>query len=218
MPGTPDFATAWDAAHRVAEAGEKMLGAPALGARRTKAGSLSAALVLYYASTAWNDGLSAASRKMRRPILEKLRNDYGDAPLHELQRKHIQALFKRLKPNAQKNWMKALRGLMKFALSTDLVDVDPTQGVVKDKAERGTGFIAWTEDDLAKYRERWPLGTRQRLAVEVMVNLGLRRSDACRIGPNDIKGGRLTDFEPQKTKGTTGVKLTLPIHPELADV
>lgn len=50
-----------------------------------------------------------------------------------------------------------------------------------------------------------------------MVNLGLRRSDACRIGPNDIKGGRLTDFEPQKTKGTTGVKLTLPIHPELAE-
>lgn len=88
---------------------------------------------------------------------------------------------------------------------------------MKDKAERGTGFIAWTEDDLAKYRERWPLGTRQRLAVEVMVNLGLRRSDACRIGPNDIKGGRLTDFEPQKTKGTTGVKLTLPIHPELAE-
>jgi hypothetical protein len=50
-----------------------------------------------------------------------------------------------------------------------------------------------------------------------MVKLGLRRSDACRIGPNDIKGGRLTDFEPQKTKGTTGVKLTLPIHPELAE-
>jgi hypothetical protein len=41
--------------------------------------------------------------------------------------------------------------------------LDPTQGVVKDKAERGTGFIAWTEDDLAKYRERWPLGTWQRL-------------------------------------------------------
>jgi hypothetical protein len=47
---------------------------------------------------------------MRRPILEKLRNGYGDAPMRELQRKHIQALIGKLKPNAQKNWMKALRG------------------------------------------------------------------------------------------------------------
>lgn len=50
-----------------------------------------------------------------------------------------------------------------------------------------------------------------------MVNLGLRRSDAYRVGPNDIRGGYLIDFEPKKTARTTGVKLTLKIRPELAE-
>jgi integrase len=137
--------------------------------------------------------------------------------LRDLKREHIQALMNKLKPNAQKNWSKALVGFFKFAVPAGLIDQSPMAGVVRDKAERSDGFIAWSEDDLAKYRAFWPLGTRQRLAVEIMVNLGLRRSDACRIGPADIKGGYLVDFVPQKTKGSTGVKLTLPIRPELAD-
>jgi integrase len=177
---------------------------------------LSAALVAYYAHTDWTENLGAVSRTKRRQILEKLRAEFGIAPLAALQREHIQALLNRLKPNAQKNWTKALRGFLKFCVTAGLIKADPTQGVTKARAERTEGFVAWTEENLELYRARWPLGTRQRLAVELMVNLGLRRSDACRIGPADIRGGYLVDFVPQKTARTTGMKLTLPVRPELA--
>ncbi|MBR1237885.1 tyrosine-type recombinase/integrase [Bradyrhizobium sp. AUGA SZCCT0182] len=212
MPGTPDFLNVWKALDDVAR-GAAM---PALGASRTRPGSLSAALVAYYTSPAWTVELAESSRNMRRPILEKLRAKFGDAPLKELRRDHVQALLDKLKPNAQKNWSKALTGLIKFALRAGLIKESPMAGVVKDKAPKTGGLPAWTEDHLITARARYPLGTRQRLAVEIMVNTGLRRSDAYRLGPNDIKGGWVRDFEAKKTARTTGVKINVPVRPELA--
>lgn len=210
--GTAGFLTAWKAAHEAAETGLP----PVAGVSRSKPGTLSAAIALYYASSAWNE-LAPGSQKFRRLILEKFRAEFGDGRLKGLQRGHIQALMKRHKPNVQKNWGKALGGLLRFAVATELIDVNPMDGVVKDKATRTDGHIAWTEENLAAYRAHWPLGTTQRIAVELMVNLGVRRSDACRIGPSDIRNGYLVDFMPKKTARTTKQKLTLPIRRELSD-
>jgi integrase len=211
MPGSKDFHAAWEAAHRRADGLEVL----AIGAAMTRAGSLSAALVAYYGSTAWQQGLAIGSRKMRRPILEKLRGRYGEELMRDLKRDHVQKWLKPLLPNAQKNWMKALGHFMKFALAENLVQVDPLAGVVKDKAARSDGHIAFTEDDVELYRSYHKLGTRERLALEIMLNLGLRRSDACLVGPSDIKGGWLRDFEPKKTARTTGVKINVPLHDDL---
>jgi len=61
---------------------------------------------------------------------------------------------------------------------------------------------------IGQYRERHPLGTQARLTMELMLNLGVRVSDARRIGPPDIRDGWLVDFEPQKTRNTTGMTVT----------
>jgi integrase len=54
--------------------------------------------------------------------------------------------------------------------------------------------------------------------VDQLVSIGaLRRSDLVRIGSDDVKDGVLT-VRPQKTEGTTGVTLYIPIHPDLAPV
>ncbi len=50
--------------------------APQLGASRTKPGTVNAALVSYYQSSAFTDGLSKSSQKMRRAILEQ----FAEAP------------------------------------------------------------------------------------------------------------------------------------------
>ena len=44
--------------------------APQIGASRTKAGTVNAAVVSYYQSSAFTDGLSKSSQRMRRAILE----------------------------------------------------------------------------------------------------------------------------------------------------
>lgn len=37
-------------------------------------------------------------------------------------------------------------------------------------------------EDLERFRARWPLGTRERVSVEVLATTGLRRGDAGRLG------------------------------------
>src|SRR5258706_2675325 len=67
LPWSPEFM----------EAREKALKddwvAPALGASRTRAGTVNAAIVSYYASSAFRDGLAVRSQQMRRAILERFR-------------------------------------------------------------------------------------------------------------------------------------------------
>ncbi len=212
LPWSPEFMAAYERA--LAREPE----APKLpGGIRSKPGSVAAAVASYFASAAWTNDLSGSSRDMRRPILERFRVDHGDKMLGHLEPKHIQAIVRKLKPNAQRNFVMAVRALMVFAVKAELIDSDPTAGVVRDKATKGKGHYTWTEENVRAYRERHPLGTQARLALEIMLNTGVRKSDAMRIGPRDIRDGWLTEFEPQKTSRTTGMKVNIPIRPELAE-
>jgi integrase len=212
LPWSPEFMAAYEAALRCEPEAPNLL-----GSIRSKPGSVAAAVATYFASAAWTNDLSDSSRDMRRPILERFRVDHGDKMLANLKPEHVQAMVRRLKPNAQRNFVMAVRGLMVFAVRCELIGADPTAGVVRDKIARGPGHHNWTEADVQKYRERQPLGSQARLAMEIMLNLGVRKSDAMRIGPADIRDGWLTEFEPQKTSRTTGMKVNIPIRPELAE-
>jgi integrase len=66
------------------------------------------------------------------------------------------------------------------------VAVDPTAGV-KDPAERRSeGFVAWMEEDIEAYQERYPLGTKERVWLDVLLYTGLRRGDAVRLGRQHV--------------------------------
>jgi integrase len=78
------------------------------------------------------------------------------------------------------------------------------------------GFIAWTEEDVAKFEAKHPIETMARLALAIMLFTGVRRSDAGLLGPPMVKDGSIT-FMPQKTRRQKKV-LTLPILDALQDV
>jgi hypothetical protein len=40
----------------------------------------------------------------------------------------------------------------------------------------------WTEEEMAAYERCWPIGTRQRVWLDVLAYTGLRRGDAVRGG------------------------------------
>ena len=58
--------------------------------------------------------------------------------------------------------------------------VDPTIGVDDPLLPKTEGFPVWTEDHVAAYEKRWPIGTRQRVWLDVLLYTGLRRGDAVR--------------------------------------
>jgi enterobacteria phage integrase len=72
---------------------------------------------------------------------------------------------------------------------------------------------AWNEEEIEQYRAHWPIGTKQRLAFELMLNTGQRRSDVHRMTWANIIGNSMSIVQ-QKTKA----KLKIRLHEELLAV
>lgn len=89
--------------------------------------------------------------------------------------------------------------------------VDDSQPVKVPPNERSSGFYAWTEEDIATYRAHWALGTKQRLAMELMLWTDQRKVDSIHLGREHVRQGK---FDIWQTK--TGKHLILPIAPPLA--
>ena len=65
---------------------------------------------------------------------------------------------------------------------------------------------------MAAYEKRWPVGTRQRVWLDVLLYTGLRRGDAVRLGRQHVRDGVAT-IKTEKTD----TEVTLPILPVLAE-
>src|SRR6516162_3742079 len=78
------------------------------------------------------------------------------------------------------------------------------------RLRKGEGFRPWGEEQIAAFRQCHALGTRARLALELLLNTAQRRSGTVRMGPQHIRNG-LLHVRQQKT----GEPLQLPIFPEL---
>jgi hypothetical protein len=90
--------------------------APELGASRTRAGTVNAAIVSYYQSSAFTDGLALSSQRMRRNILERFREEHGEKRIALIHKKALQTIVNKKSPAAASNWRKALRGFIDHCL------------------------------------------------------------------------------------------------------
>ena len=205
LPWSPQFMAAYEAA---------LNGAKELpGERRVPPGSVHGLAILYYASADFKT-LRPSTQATYRGIIEGMRERCGDLPMRQLERKHIAAMVgKRADtPAAANNELRMWKLLMRCAIEADWIRIDPTAGVrkVRHKTE---GFRTWTEDDIAKFEAAYPIGTRERLALALLLYTAARRSDAVRFGPQHVRGGRLA-FRQTKTGGDVDI----PVHPELAAI
>ncbi|MGO4511190.1 tyrosine-type recombinase/integrase [Bradyrhizobium sp. 2TAF36] len=140
-----------------------------------------------------------------------------------LTRKVIRAEMKARTPSQAGNLLSAVRGMIRWMIDEGHLDEDddPTIGLKsgKAKASRETGgFLPWTEDDMARYRARWSLGTEARLMFDILHYTFLRLGDAHRFGPphlRQIVRKMAVQIATDKSRGNTTV--TVPVHPEFAE-
>ncbi|MBH0114205.1 tyrosine-type recombinase/integrase [Novosphingobium sp. YJ-S2-02] len=172
-------------------------------------------------------GPSATTQTKVRQILERFAQGREDRPVKAIRFEHIDAIIakariKTVDANGRKvggieaarKLRKELRRFFAFArklgwLTTN--PVDDTQQVRVAPGDQSTGFYTWSEDDIAIYRNRWALGTKQRLAMELMLWTDQRKVDAIHLGRQHVSGGK---FVIRQSK--TGKLLRLPIAPQLA--
>jgi integrase len=167
----------------------------------------------YKESSAW-DRLAAATKSQRGNIYKVVVGRSGDAPLSAITQAVIeQGKEDRAKtPFAANDFLKAMKALFGWAKKTRLVALDSTEGV-KGFPHKTEGFHVWSEEEIAKFETEWIVGTRQRLALAILLYTGLRRGDAAMIGRQHIRDGVIT-FRTAKT----GQKVELPVLPELARI
>jgi integrase len=205
LPWSPEFM----AAHERAMSGQWTK--PEAGARRTVPGTVNAALVSYYQSSAFRDGLALSSQQMRRAILERFRDEHGEKRIGLLHKKALQAILNKKSPAAASNWRKALRGFLDHAMSLDMLTIDPLSGV-KLVAVKSDGHHPWELEECAKFEAHHEIGTRARLAYELLLQVGHSRCDVVRMGRQHVRKGTLS-LRRQKTK----VPFDVPVMPALQE-
>jgi integrase len=204
LPWSPAFMEIYEAALSVAPA------TPTIGEGRTVLGTVNAAVVGYYQSTAFTKGLAKSTQDSRRAILENFRNDHGNKRIALMHSTALQNILCAKAPNVARNWKKALRGFIDHCLSQGMIRIDPLAGVKLPKARKSGGFHTWTEDEITQYRDRHAPGTKARLALELLLQTGHARSDVVRMGRQHVKSGKLS-MRRQKTD----VQFDIPMLPDL---
>src|SRR5262249_55116112 len=152
--------------------------------------------------------LSVATRRQRENIFAHVMEIAGAEPFNAIRKKDIEAGKDRRRetPAQARHFLTALRGLFRWALESDHVKIDPTAGVKRPVQRKSEGFPVWTEEDIEAYYSHWPVGTRERVWIDVLIYTGLRRGDAVRLGKQHVRDGTAT-IKTEKSGFQTEVAL-----------
>jgi integrase len=197
-PTEPGFRAAYAAALSNAEK-------PASKAHK---GSLEWLVDAYKRSAHWAN-LKPSTRRMRDNILKRVVLEAGTVPFAAITRKHINEAVDRRLPHAGNTFRKVMSQMFAWAVSVDLVPVNPVQGATRHKI-KSDGHHVWTLEEVARFHARWPIGSRERLCMDLALFTGLRRSDLAILGRQHVRDGVISI---QTTK--TGAWVHVPIFAAL---
>jgi integrase len=180
-PGTDAFDQEYQRAFR----GETKA-APARGNDAAMPGTMRWLCQQYYASAAFQL-LAGSTRKVRRGILDEICQRAGQFRYALMEPPHVAKLRdeKAAFPHAANNRVKALRQLFAWAMLPEYgyAKKNPARDVGRLRGTNPDGIRAWSEADAVRYEARHPIGTKARLAFDLLLYTGVRRSDVVRLGP-----------------------------------
>lgn len=184
------------------------------GKGRTAPGSVSDAILRYYADNAFQD-LRPTTQAVYRGVLENFREAFGNDQMRGFDAERVAKLMTtmRHKPHAAARLRKLLRALFSVARRDKLVpyDFDPIKDTAAPKAPAG-GYHRWTEDELEAFEKRHALGTKPRLAFALLLWAAQRSGDVRFMTSETIGGGRI-EIDQSKTANDVSV----PVLPELKE-
>jgi integrase len=226
VPGSPAFLDAYKAALALLEPKAGALTDPITEAEPGTFG----AMALAYLKSAEFHNLKRSTQVARRLVIEHcLREPYhiddpkvrmADVPLKTFGTKHIRVLRDRKsdKPGAAKNRIKFISVMFAWAIEADYegIAANPARDV-KPIKHVSDGFHTWTVDEVATFEAFYPVGTRARLALALLLYTGARRSDVVKFGRQHVKAGKLR-YVPTKTEHVRPRPLTIPFLSMLSEV
>jgi len=113
-------------------------------------------------------------------------------------------------PHMAASFVSVMRALFDFAKASGYVDANPV-GDINFTPGKTDGYHVWTLDEVAAYEARHAVGTQARLAMDIFLYTGLRRSDAVRLGRQHIREGVISI-----KAGKNCADIIIPLLPPLA--
>lgn len=175
---------------------------------KAEGGSLTWLIEAYKRSAHWAK-LKPSTRRMRDNILKRASAEAGKVPFRAIERKHINEAIDRRPPHAGNTFRKVMSQMFAWAVSVDLVPSNPVEGATRHKI-KSPGFHVWTVAEVEKFHAKWPTGTRERLAMDLALFTGLRRSDLVVVGRQHVRNGVISI-----TTEKTGAIVHVPVFPLL---
>jgi integrase len=201
LPGSAEFMAAYQSA--LADH------APSPVADRRKEGSVGYLVERFYRSAAFTN-LARSSQKAYRMVLDKFAIEDGHRLVRDMPRAVAADIIEQIgatRPGMANLTAATLKRLFSYAIKLEMRTDNPFVGV---DAYQGGEHRAWTQQELSSYESTWPLGTRERLAFDLLLFTGQRVGDVAAMQRADILRGAI----PVKQE-KTGAVLSLPVHPNL---
>lgn len=218
-PGSAEF----DREYQAAYAGQ--LAKPATGKAPAARETLEWLCQQYWASQTFA-ALNKATRSDRRRVLQTVCDEVwtagpvGTFPYAEMEPPHVRRLrdAKATFPDAANQRVKIIRALFTWACDPEnaLAKTNPAERVKALASKNLDGHKPWTVADVEKYYRRHPIGTRARLALDLLLYTGVRRSDVMVLGPHMEHDGKLV-FEEWKGRARIKKTHSIPILPPLRE-
>lgn len=201
--------------------------APAAPAKVVVPGSIADGIARYCAVPS-RLGPTEVTQKKVRAVLDDFRAQHGHRMVDEVEFEHIDIILGRKQVkgtnergrkvggvHAARKLRKELVRLFDFLVKIKMRSDNPVSHAERIKeapGKRSKGFHTWTEEEIAQYRARHAVGSKARLAMELMLWTGQRRSDAREMGPADIVNGRI-----EIEQGKTGKSGWISVAPQLLE-
>jgi integrase len=143
-----------------------------------------------------------------RAIIERFRKEYGELPADQVKFEHLDKIIARARVKqgdgrggdfAAQKLRKELKRLFRYAVKLGWLANNPVD-FVDPIAPHTDGFHTWTEQEIAAYQNYWVIGTRQRLAMEIMLWTAKRVGHVAELGPQHVKKGYLETCDPKTQK------------------
>jgi integrase len=200
------------------EAYRRAIGQGDAASGKIKAGSFRELATKYFASTKFR-ALDASTQNWQRRTLEDICTAYGHCRVETMKGKHVRAIRNEKVdaglPAAGNQRLKAMRAMFKWGIEEEECESNPTSGVQKHSYHTD-GHHSWTDEEMAQYRAFYRLGTKQRVAIDLLSYTSCRREDVVRLGPQHRRAGRLV-YRQAKNEHRNPVDLDIPVHPKLAE-
>ncbi|MFK4718907.1 site-specific recombinase XerD [Bradyrhizobium niftali] len=144
----------------------------------------------------------------KRGVLNRFCESAGNLPYEAFRTEDVERSRDKRSatPGAADKLVKYLRSLFKWAVRKKHAKTNPAIGV--EKINETEGWHTWTHSEVEKYRKHHEIGSKARLALEIMLNIGARRSDACRIGRQHEVDGYL-EFVAWKGRNRARTRKTI---------